>query len=287
VHPGEVEQGRKHIRDLEATIQAFYQTGPYVVRTKRDPQSRRLIYYVASVREAPPVLAAVAGDALQNLRSALDHLAYELVLLGTGGRGPTRHVYFPISDDAAKYKTETPGKVQGMRPEAMKAIDAIKPYGGGNDVLWRLHKLNNVDKHRTLILVGSAYRSANLGAHVSEMMRKLQPDIPIPKIDAYFRPADRLFPLKVGDELLIDAPDAEESPGMDFQFDVAFGEPGIVEDAPLLEALQEMAGVVADAIGQLRPLLDNVCCPIGCPPASPENPGHGRCPGTLGRKIRS
>ncbi len=94
------------------------------------------------------------------------------------------------------------------------------------------------------------------GTTSSGASTSLKPDIPVPKIDAYFRPADRLFPLKVGDELLIDAPDAEESPGMDFQFDVAFGEPGIVEGAPLLEALQKMAGVVADAIGQFRPLLD-------------------------------
>jgi hypothetical protein len=182
-------------------------------------------------------------------------LAYELVLLGTGGSGPTRHVYFPISDDAAKYKAETPGKVQGMRQDAINAIDAIKAYGGGNDTLWRLHKLNNVDKHRTLILVGSAYHSVNLGAHISGMMRKTWPNHTVPKINAYFSPADRLFPLNVGAELFIDAPDAEVNPEMDFRFDVAFGEAGVIEGAPLLETLQEMTDLVSNVIAQFRPLL--------------------------------
>jgi hypothetical protein len=251
-----VERAKKHLRDLEADVQAFNKTSPYVVQTKRDPQSRRLIYYVASVKEVPTILAAITGDVLQNLRSALDHLAYELVLIGTGGSGPTRHVYFPISDDAAKYKADTPGKVQGMRQEAVRAIDAIKPYGGGgNDALWRLHRLNNIDKHRTLILVGSAYRSVNLGAHMSEMMRRTWPDRPLPKTDLYFRPADRLFPLKVDDELFIDAPDAEVNPAINFRFEVAFGEAGIVEGAPLLETLQQMADLVNYLISQFGPLL--------------------------------
>ena len=41
-----------------------------------------------------------------------------------------------------------------MRQEAVKAIDRLKPYGGGNDFLWRLHGLNNIDRHRLLFTVG-------------------------------------------------------------------------------------------------------------------------------------
>src|SRR5438132_5583994 len=43
------------------------------------------------------------------------------------------------------------------------AIDALRPYKGGNDVLWQLHELNNVDKHRLILTVGSALRSTDLG----------------------------------------------------------------------------------------------------------------------------
>ena len=37
-----------------------------------------------------------------------------------------------------------------MLPEAVEAIDKLKPYKGGNDALWRIHELDNVDKHRSL-----------------------------------------------------------------------------------------------------------------------------------------
>ena len=37
-----------------------------------------------------------------------------------------------------------------MCPKVIKAIDALKPYKGGNDALWRIHELDNIDKHRAL-----------------------------------------------------------------------------------------------------------------------------------------
>lgn len=39
---------------------------------------------------------------------------------------------------------------KGMCPKAIKAIDALKPYKGGNDALWRIHELDNIDKHCAL-----------------------------------------------------------------------------------------------------------------------------------------
>jgi hypothetical protein len=84
----------------------------------------------------------------KNLRSGLDHLAYALFMVGPRGTSgsPAKHVYFPISDDSTKYVAESRGKVKGMRRDAIDAINAVKPYKGGNDTLWVLHKLNNVDK---------------------------------------------------------------------------------------------------------------------------------------------
>ncbi len=29
------------------------------------------------------------------------------------------------------------------------------PYGGGNEILWKLHQLSNIDKHRVLFTIGS------------------------------------------------------------------------------------------------------------------------------------
>jgi hypothetical protein len=85
----------------------------------------------------------------------------------------------------------------------------------GSDTLWKLHKLNNVDKHRVLITAGSAFQSVNIGPHLGREMQKQLASTPLasklselPPLDLFLRPADRLVPLKQGDELFIDAPEA-------------------------------------------------------------------------------
>ncbi len=252
-----VERAKQHVTELERACHAFLNTNPYVVGTKQDPQTRKLIYYVASVQAPPASIATITGDVLQNLMSALDHLAYQLVCVGMGSDGPFYHVYFPVADSATEYQIENSRKVKGMRPEAIRAIDAIKPYRGGNDPLWRLYKLNIVDKHRTIITVGSAFRSVDIGSHVHELLSALLPagGATLPAISLGLRPADRLFPLKAGAELFIDAPNAKVNDKMAFRFEIAFGEPKIIEGEPLVETLHQFTDLVSKIIPGFEPLL--------------------------------
>ena len=139
--------------------------------------------------------------------SALDHLAYQIVCNDTGDNPPNPiWIYFPITGDAQEYETKKHGKMKGARNETFEAIDALKPYKGGNDDLWELYRLNNIDKHRLLITVGSMFQRLDLGAHMREHMRRAFPDFDAPSISVFIRPKDTLFPLKAGDELFIDAP---------------------------------------------------------------------------------
>ncbi len=255
-----VARAKMHIDALEAELQSFFATKPYVIGTKRDPDTRQLIYYMVNVGETSDSVAAIAGDALQCLRSALDHLAYQLVLAGTGQAGPFFHVYFPIANSFAKYEAKKSGRLKGASDAAIAAIDAVKPYKGGNDSLWLLHTLNNIDKHRLLITVGSAARSVDLGAYMHRMMQTTAASSPLwegknfPVLHAFFRPADRMCSLKPGDELFIDGPDAQPNVEMQFRFDVAFSEPGIPDD-PVVETLQKMAVEVENLLLTFNPLL--------------------------------
>lgn len=269
-----VERAKRHMDELRAAAKAFLASSPYEGGVKHDDASKERIYFLKSVREPPVTLAAIVGDVLHNLRSALDHLAYELVVIGTGNSGPHHHVYFPISEDAARYKDETPRKVKGMRPEAIRAIDAVKPYGGGNDVLWRLHRLDIIDKHRTLLIVGAHVRSWNVGNYLAAQARKLDKkmreamaaqgkdvsgmeEVPEMQLWVNIAPKERMFPLKAEDELLRvkdadAAPDAKE----EFKFELAFGEPGVVEGEELQRALEQMGNTVSETIESLAPFLN-------------------------------
>jgi hypothetical protein len=131
-----VGRARKHISDLEQELKAFFSTNPYKVGVKRDPKTRRLIYYLTDVAEVPEQVSLIAADVLQNLGSALDHLAYSLLLVGTGGQpgNQAKRVFFPIEDDAAKYASESPRKLKGMTPAAF-----LTNPGNGN-ILTRLER---------------------------------------------------------------------------------------------------------------------------------------------------
>src|SRR5260370_21429469 len=148
-----VERAKKHLIDLEGEIAAH--RGKYL-SVVIGPGSKGF----AQMSENPvalPVLpwsaVASAGDVVHNLRSALDHLAHQLVLVGTPGKEQTRRIEFPSARDLATYENTKGAKVVGMRQEAIEAIDALQPYKGGNDGLWRIHELDNIDKHRGLFTV--------------------------------------------------------------------------------------------------------------------------------------
>jgi len=242
-----MDRAKEHITSLNTAISTFFGTHPYQVSTKRD-STRRLIYYLSGVQPTPTSFAIITGDAIQNLRSALDHLAYQLFLVGTNGSTDGHHVYFPIHRGATEYQNNLSRQTQGMRQDAVSTLNTLEPYKGGKGhKLWVLHELNLIDKHRLLVTVGSSYQSFNVGAHMRPMMQEQAAAVGIaaPKVpDLYLKPADNLFPLKVGDELLIDAVDAQVNNEMDFRFNIVLNESGVIEGAPLLDTVKDFCDLV-------------------------------------------
>ncbi len=257
-----VERANHHINDLESELQLFLDSDPYVVGAKCDLETRQVIYYLAIVTPVPPVIATITGDVIQNLRSALDHLAYHLVVVGSGDTGNFRHVYFPIADSADHYKASRDGKVRGMRQEAIDAIDALRPYGDGNDALVLLNQLSVVDKHRLLLTVGMSFRAMNIGPFMESLMRKLWTDSgfedadEMPTLDVFVRPDDRMFPIKAGDELFTAPAETDAGEKMEFAFDIAFGESEVGEGRPLVPTLHQLSQLVDGIVVGFRSLLE-------------------------------
>lgn len=158
-----VERAKKHLCDLETELLAW--RGKYLSIVIQDGNAKVPGFFQMSydptsrVPMLPANAIAAAGDVVHNLRSALDHLAYQLAVVGTPGTEPNRKVGFPIAKDLKTYECVKVKKVQGMRPDAIKAIDALQPYKGGcnGDALWRIHDLDNSNKHRTHFTVAHDY----------------------------------------------------------------------------------------------------------------------------------
>ena len=140
-----MKRAKEHITALGQELNTFLESDPYKVGSKHDPETRKLVYYVTAVESVPDRLSLIAGDAIQNLMSTLDHLAYQLVCNETGDPPPNPDkIYFPIAIDEAKYDVIKHKKMKGASQKTFDMIDAIKPYKGGNDPLWTLYRLNNI-----------------------------------------------------------------------------------------------------------------------------------------------
>jgi len=151
-----IERAKTYLLDLETELGTFRDESLNVVGSKGDFKTGQSTHFHVNLPILPFEALAAAGDVVHNLRSALDHLAYQLVIVGSG-KEPSRQVEFPIAKDFATYEADKTRKVKGMRDLEIKHIDNLKPYKGGNQALWRIHELDNIDKHRTLFTVARDY----------------------------------------------------------------------------------------------------------------------------------
>ena len=249
-----VKRAEKHIHDLEAAVRRFIKTEPYKVGTQRHPQFPQFWQYIViDVADICTDIPLICGDVLQTLRAALDHLAYQLVL--ASGKSPDgsrefRAIAFPISRTSEEYEASKHRKVQLMSENAIKAIDAVKPYKGGNDTIWRLSELNNIDKHRTLTAVGAAVVAIDA---LRDWGRSVPLFARLAHAGYQFIPAEKkICPLKRGDVLF---EDLELHENLKFTFEIAFGEPEVAEAEPILESLKGTFDLVSNIISDFEPLL--------------------------------
>jgi len=261
-----IERAKKHLNDLESEVRAFLDSNPYGVGTKPDTQyPNTTIYYLASIRETPSVILSITGDVLFNLRAALDHLAYQLALVnGTTHEKILRGTSFPISEDAARYKADKGGKVKGMSQMAIDAIDATKPYKGGNDMLWRLHRLNNIDKHRVVVTTVAGLHGVAFDSRPRRQMIQAiygQAGITISDAEAKLR-SQELFikpeigsPLNVGNVLAWDQFKREPDEQMQIRFEIALNEPQVIYCQPLLKTLLDMFNGVESLVMSFKTYL--------------------------------
>ena len=128
--------------------------------------NRCLLVAHSAPPDLPASFAARFGDAIHNYRCALDHVAWQLVLHGARWPLPDerteRQVQFPIYDTAASFRKEKGRRLPGVERSAVNFIEARHNYVRGkatNDALMALADLSNNDKHRTLHLFASVFRT--------------------------------------------------------------------------------------------------------------------------------
>jgi hypothetical protein len=217
------ERAKQHLRSLEDQLLAYRnKTQPIVDEGRRLELITR--YPVLSFE-----ILTTAGDVVHNLRTALDHLAHQLVLVGNPSVTPSRKIEFPILGSKQEYLKKKAGKTQGMREDALRAIDELKPYKEGNPALWRLRELDNIDKHRMILSVGeSCLLEAEWIGWAPYLMKARDP---------HFKAA-------------------LDSPEVDLRSSELLGDPAIIGRETLYPTLRELVLCVDHIVEDFRPCLE-------------------------------
>ena len=213
-------------------------------------------YMVEDVAEVDPVISLIIGDAVHNLRSALDHLAAALVRDNCAV--PTKSTYFPIGKSPSQYVISAPGQVQGMSIADEKRIDSLKPYLGGDDRFWGLHRMDITDKHNLILTQTQCVGGINYAvseAETAEMfgMSDFFGRIPSTEKKPILVPwVGPLLVPKKGEILFRFPGNTEKNEDMKPSFDIAFGDVEVFKGKPVVPSLRELANLVQGIVDSFK-----------------------------------
>lgn len=165
-----IARAKRKLADLDKAIKRTFASDRYRIIGKFDPEAAKYVYRVYDLPPVDPEWALELGEVLYQLRSALDHLAWQLVELDGGT--PCKQTQFPVKD-SPNDKNDKPIPLRNLviprikDANILKLIDECQPYESGlgkrltlaearTSPLWHLSVLNIVDKHRLLLVVASA-----------------------------------------------------------------------------------------------------------------------------------
>jgi hypothetical protein len=155
----------EHLQVVNELMQGFLKRKPYRISDNvvRNGNRRERVLRLEKLDDIPVKLPMLIGDACNNLRSALDHLVWQLWIL----QYPTfdESVYFPICDCESAFRSDSPGNIGPRKaksvgsdrislPDNQRAIiESLQPYKTRNPALSFLRDVNNSDKHRLIQVI--------------------------------------------------------------------------------------------------------------------------------------
>jgi hypothetical protein len=160
-----VHRAEEHINDLQRQIAAYLATKP--IRFVRDPNFGPAGVGLQFNRSIPKGFSLIIGDAVHNLRSALDHAVWEMI--GSNAKSPETVQYpFPReggpTDDQSFHQTIVGRQLQLAGPKVVDAVKRLNARPNGNAILYGVHLLDIRDKHKLVVATANSFDTFLVGA---------------------------------------------------------------------------------------------------------------------------
>lgn len=239
-----VERANTHIADCDAAIGLYFSEYPYNVGQEFDLESGRHGFHLYARQPFPERrIALFIGDAVHNLRSALDHL----IAACADANGKTfNDTQFVIGNDEGHFERRLKDGAKKAGPLAMEILTRLQPYSGGNDAFYTIHKLDLTDKHQLVLPVACTVDvTIATGAFNG---------LPVEHVSGSIYSGDNRS------EFIPTPPGYETAIPMEMSFtgEVVFARDTLLAGQPCVATLRELSATVADAIHLFESEFDTV-----------------------------
>jgi hypothetical protein len=232
-----VERAEVHISELDFLLFTYLRRRPYCIVQKMDFETEEFGFEITLTERPPATAALLLGDALHNLRAALDHT---ISAIAAAGGHPIEKTFFPFASSSATIEQAIKKGVALAGEEAMNICRGLSPYPGGNDALWGLHAADIADKHRAII-PGAAYGNFQFRLLPNSNQQGVGIEVPIHPLgdEPYFVPG-------------INGREHETPSEIGLSLDVIFPTNGPLGGYPMVATLFELRRLVLEAIGEFQ-----------------------------------
>lgn len=149
-------RAKHHTEAVENEIIAWLNPKPYRLSPKVNADATRHSVIIHIDKIAPVARwSLVIGDAIHNIRSALDHFVYTIAVHESRQNPPPneRVLAFPICDCADIYR-KSKWRIETLSDDVRTAIERVQPYNRPHPplppLLAMLRDFDDADKHRLL-----------------------------------------------------------------------------------------------------------------------------------------
>ena len=254
-----IGRASKHLADFREATHSFLESEPFTFIHQQNPSMSSENVGAEHIEPVPTELSLLFGDAIHNLRSALDFLACQLVRLNISNH-KCKDISFPIYSTSEDFMNKLDNNTKLMVQPAKSIIEQLQPYKHGKGhKLWIIHQLDIQDKHRLLVVLPP---SINSWTRTITSIPMGTDSLPIQSVDEVSLPADKFFTGHEGaafDSLdlsdILPGKDVEHNIAYRLNGDIAIDEPGIVQNQSAFATLQDLAITTIKTVEVFRQLF--------------------------------
>lgn len=237
-----IERANHHIGDVERQWTTFRTIRTHQVVKESSADLTVHTFSMQFVNEFPRNIALCIGDAIHNLRTALDHMTWETI--GREGGTQDRHLKFPFGENRISFEAFCKG-MKTRLPETRTVFKSLEAFPGGKGhFLYALNCLDNVDKHSVLtpLLQVSNIKSLTLRNRDGSIRKVLDYSA-----ELGFVAGERLTVETFPEPTSIDFDDdVEISP------DIIFGDVDFVGYQPIVPTLRQLSQAAIECINNVE-----------------------------------